>query len=121
MVAVLNDQNKKVEESNLNLGDMEFGKRRITADNADLLCVLQRNANLLLPSLNRFKTKVASLDEMKYIADSEAKERVGLFGKFRNLEHNVMALKKTLMKSQEAMRMFVVCYQKVLGDADMYQ
>ena len=37
----LNDLNKKVEECNLNLGDMEQAKRRLTAENADLLRQLQ--------------------------------------------------------------------------------
>jgi len=37
----LNDINKKVEESNLNLGDYEANKRKIAAENADLLRGLQ--------------------------------------------------------------------------------
>ena len=37
----LNELNKKVEECNLNLGDMEQAKRRLTAENADLLRQLQ--------------------------------------------------------------------------------
>merc|ERR1719376_947271 len=87
LVGNLNDLNKKVEESNLNLGDMEAGKRRITAENADLLRQLQElesNANLLLKTKSAL---VAALDEQKAIADNEAKERVSLLAKYRNLEH----------------------------------
>merc|ERR1712013_766365 len=71
LVATLNDLNKKVEESNLNLGDMEAGKRRITAENADLLRQLQElesNANLLLKTKSAL---VSALDEQKAIADNE--------------------------------------------------
>merc|ERR1711971_1121711 len=59
----------------LNLGDMEQFKRRLTAENADLLRQLQElenNANLLM------KTKaglVGQLDEQKSIADNETRER----------------------------------------------
>ena len=79
----LNDLTKKIEEVNLNLGDFEAGKRRITVENADLLRQLQElNANASLMT----KTKsalVSALDEQKAIADNEAKERVSLLGKFR--------------------------------------
>merc|ERR1712106_733584 len=83
----LNDMNKKVEETNLTLGDMEGSKRRLTSENADLLRQLQElesNANLLLKTKSAL---VAALDEQKRIADDEAKERVALLGKYRNLEH----------------------------------
>merc|ERR1712106_1265455 len=121
LVAVLNDQNKKVEESNLNLGDIEAGKRRITAENADLLRVLQElqsNANLLL------KTKVAlvsSLDEMKAIADNEAKERVGLLGKFRNLEHEFDGLKAFFDEEAGGYENACRLVSKAQGEADMYR
>ena len=43
----LNELNKKVEECNLHLGDMEQSKRRLTAENADLLRQLQVSKLLL--------------------------------------------------------------------------
>ena len=94
MAAALNDLNKKVEEANLNLGDIEAGKRRISAENADLLRQLQElqnNANLLVKTKSAL---VAALDEQKAIADNESKERVSLLGKFRNLEHECDGLKQ---------------------------
>merc|ERR1719237_404414 len=85
--ATLNELTKKIEEVNLNLGDFEAGKRRITVENAALLRQLQElNANASLMT----KTKsalVSALDEQKAIADNEVKERVSLLGKFRNMEH----------------------------------
>merc|ERR1712106_267702 len=76
LVVTLNELNKKGEEANLNLGDIEGGKRRLTAENADLLRQLQElqnNANLLLKTKSAL---VSALDEQKAIADNEAKERV---------------------------------------------
>merc|ERR1719228_2633078 len=121
LIAILNDQNKKVEESNLTLGDMEGSKRRITAENADLLRQLQElesNANLLLKTKSAL---VAALDEQKMIADSEAKDRVSLLGKFRNLEHEADGLKQNF--DEEAVGRENVGRQlnKALGDADMWR
>ena len=79
---------------NLNLGDFEQSKRRITAENADLLRQLQElaaNASLMTKTKSAL---VSALDEQKAIADHEAKERVSLLGKFRNMEHMADGLKE---------------------------
>merc|ERR1712218_171205 len=86
LIATLNDANKKVEEANLTLGDMENGKRKIASENADHLRHLQElenNANMLL----KLKIQLQSqLDEAKKVADDEARERLALHGKFKNVE-----------------------------------
>ena len=58
---------------------------------------------------------------MKGVADHEAKERIALFGKFRNLEHNVDGLKDML--SDEALGKENMTHQlnKALGDVDMWR
>merc|ERR1711992_93625 len=45
LISTLNEANKKVEEANLTLGDFENGKRKIAAENADLLRQLQELEN----------------------------------------------------------------------------
>ena len=90
----LNDLNKKIEETNLNLGDLEAGKRRVTAENADTLRQLQElqnNASLLVKTRSGLAN---ALDEAKAVCDHEAKERVSLLGKYRNLEHELDGLKQ---------------------------
>merc|ERR1712079_544798 len=50
LITSLNEVNKKVEEANLTISDFENAKRKIAAENADLLRQLgelQNNANLL--------------------------------------------------------------------------
>merc|ERR1712121_520094 len=121
LVATLNDLNKKVEECNLTLGDMEGGKRRLTAENADLLRQLQElesNANLLLKTKSAL---VAALDEQKAIADSEAKERVALLAKYRNLEHEADGLKSHLDEESGSKDNIGRQLNKALGEADMYR
>merc|ERR1719187_1817198 len=98
LLGQLNELNKRVEECGLNLGNMEQAKRRLTAENADLLRQLQElesDANLL------HKTKsalVAALDEQKRLADDEAKERVSILGKYRNLEHESDGLRENFQE-----------------------
>merc|ERR1712213_127716 len=81
LCAQLNDCNKKVEEANLTLGDFENAKRKMAAENADLLRSVQElenNASMIM----KFKIQLVS-------ADNEAKERQTLFGRFKNLEHEL--------------------------------
>merc|ERR1711971_435579 len=117
----LNELNKKVEECNLNLGDMEQFKRRLTAENADLLRQLQElenNANLLM------KTKaglVGQLDEQKSIADNETRERTSLLGKYRNMEHEVDGLKSTFNDEVSSRENIERQVSKALSDADLFR
>merc|ERR1711902_158788 len=86
LISQLNEQNKKVEEANLTLGDYENAKRKMAAENADLLRSaqeLENNANMVI----KYKMQlVAALDEAKKLADFEAKERLTLLGKYKNIE-----------------------------------
>merc|ERR1719297_798537 len=121
LLNTLNDLNKKVEESNLHLGDLEAFKRRLTAENADVLRQLQElqnNASLLT------KTRaglVSSLDEAKGVADHEAKERVSLLGKYRNLEHELDGLKQAHDEEVGAKDNVNRQVAKAQGDADMWR
>merc|ERR1719323_2234141 len=45
LLSTLNDQSKKIEEATLTLNDMEGAKRKIAAENADLLRQLQEMEN----------------------------------------------------------------------------
>ena len=90
----LNSISKKVEECNLTLGDFESSKRKIAAENADLLRAvgdLDNNLNILA----KMKSSLAaSLEEIKALADNEARERSLLLGKYRNLEHELDGAKE---------------------------
>merc|ERR1719288_594972 len=78
LLGSLNDANKKVEEANLTLGDFENNKRKIAAENADLLRQLQElenQANMLSKLKAQLQTQ---LDEARVVADGEAKDRAAL-------------------------------------------
>ena len=70
LIASLNDLNTKIEEANLNLGDMDSSKKRLSAENAELLRQLQElqnSANLLVKTKSAL---VAALEEQKIITDN---------------------------------------------------
>merc|ERR1712106_1156706 len=94
IMTTLNELGKKIEEANLTLGDYENTKRKFAAENADLLRQLQElesSANMM----TKLKTGLADqLDEMRGVADNEAKERQSLLGKYRNAEHDVNGMKE---------------------------
>ena len=121
MLAALNDVSKKVDEANLNLSDVEAFKRRISVENAELLKQLQElqnGANLLLKTKSAL---VAALEEQKSVADNEAKERVSLLGKYRNLEHESEGLRQNLDEEAGVKENISRNLKKALDDADMWR
>merc|ERR1711910_125772 len=121
LTATLADLTKKIEEVTLNLGDFEASKRRYTSENADLLRQLQElsaNASLMVKTKSAL---VSALEEQKCIADNEAKERVSLLGKFRNMEHMADGLKENYDEEVCAKDNLARQLSKALGDADMWK
>jgi myosin heavy chain 6/7 len=117
----LNQLGKKVEEANLTLGDYEAAKRKISAENGDLLRQLQElenNANLLVKVKSSLS---AQLDEQKMVADNEAKERQSLLGKFRNAEHEVDGMKEHLDEEVAAKDNIARQFNKANGEAEMWR
>merc|ERR1711950_81561 len=69
LLTSLNEANKKVEEANLTLGDFENNKRKIAAENADLLRHVQELENAA-NMLNKVKMQLVNqLDEARHVAD----------------------------------------------------
>merc|ERR1712242_587035 len=102
LIGQLNDANKKVEEANLTLGDFENHKRKIAAENADLLRQVQELENAA-NMMGKVKTQlISALDEAKHVADEEGKERHPLLGKFKNLEHEIDGTKEHLSEESAA-------------------
>merc|ERR1712027_36716 len=115
----LNELGKKIEEANLTLGDIESGKRKLAAENADLLRQLQElenSANMLA----KLKISLADqLSEARAVADNEAKERQSLLGKFRNAEHDVAGMKDHFDEEVSAKENIGRQLSKAIGEADM--
>merc|ERR1719261_713979 len=115
----LNELAKKIEEASLTLGDIEAGKRKLAAENGDLLRQLQElenSANMLA----KLKLSLADqLTEARAVADNEAKERQSLLGKFRNAEHEVAGMKDHYEEEVASKENIGRQLNKALGEADM--
>ena len=71
----LRDLNKKIEEQNLKLSDIEASKRRISLENSELLSQLQQqnaSASLLAQAKSAL---VANLDEQRALVDEVIKDK----------------------------------------------
>jgi len=117
----LNDISKKINEANLTLGDFEATKRKIAAENADLIRVvgdLDTNYNMLL----KLKGSLAAqLEEVKGNADNESRERTLLLGKFRNLEHELDGAKEALDEEASSRGNVLRQVSKSEGDANLWR
>merc|ERR1719225_422502 len=121
LLITLNDANKKVEEANLTLGDFENGKRKIAAENADLLRQLQElenQANIL----SKLKAQLMSaLDETRKVADDEARDRSALLGKYKNLEHELDGIRDQLEEESSAREDVNRQLSKAVQESDMWR
>ena len=117
----MNEISKKVDVGQLTIGNFEASKRKLSAENADLLRQLQEMENVANLLMKTKSGLVHALDDMKSIADHEAKERISLLGKFRNLEHIVDGLKENLNDESLAKDNLAHQLNKALGDADMWR
>merc|ERR1712079_116330 len=121
LITQLNEVNKKVEEANLTLGDFENSKRKLAAENADLLRQLQElenSANML----SKIKVQLqGSLEEQRRVSDDEAKERLALLGKFKNLEHELDGVKEQLEEESGSKEDVLRQLSKSLQEADMWR
>jgi len=116
----LNDLMKKVEEAKYAINDIENSKRKIAIENADFLrCVgeLDNTLNILLKMKNDL---TAQLNEAKAIADSEARERQLILGKYRNIEHEVDGSKEVLDEEASALDNLCRTLSKAEGEAQMW-
>merc|ERR1719391_236085 len=121
LAANLNDISKKINEANLTLGDFEATKRKIAAENADLIRVvgdLDTNYNMLLKLKGSLS---AQLEEVKGNADNESRERTLLLGKFRNLEHELDGAKEALDEEAASRGNVLRQVSKAEGDANLWR
>merc|ERR1712142_425894 len=121
LVNNMNDINKKIEESHLNLGDAEAQKRRLASENGDLLRQVQELDNAANLLMKEKMSLVASLDEQKRICDEESKERISLISKYRNLEHEAEGVKSSFDEETCARSNVQIQVKKAAADAELWR
>jgi myosin heavy chain 6/7 len=117
----LADVTRRGEEANLTLSDFDNAKKKIILENADLLhsCEELDNNNSVLAKLRQ--TLTAQLEEQRKIADDEAKERTFLLGKFRNMEHEVEAVREQLEEEAQGKGDALRMLSKSVNEAQMWR
>merc|ERR1719495_1739358 len=99
----------------------EANKRKIAAENSDLLRSLQElenSANML----TKIKIQLAAqLDEAKRMADDEAKERHSLMGRFRNLEHELDGMREQMEEESSSKDDTLRQLNKAIQEGDMWR
>ena len=121
LVEILNNANKKVEESKLTLGDVEQAKRKTAVENAELIHRLQEleaGANL---QMRKRASLEAALEEATRVAEEEAKERSALLAKFRNAEHEAEGLRQNLDEEVNGKENMARQLAKASADADVWK
>merc|ERR1712127_760734 len=121
MVEALNAINKKVDNSNLTLGDYAASKNKISAENSDLLRIvgdLDNNLNILAKQKSSLG---GQLNDVKALCDNEARERGLLLGKFRNLEHELDGAREALDEEAAGRENVLRLVAKAEGEAGLWR
>jgi len=121
LVHQLNELSKKVEEANMTLGDFESQKRRLAAENTDLLRTAGDIANNVNVIQKMKQALVAALADAKHFADNEARERQLLLGRFKNLEHEIDGLREHLEEEVASREDIARQTAKAEGEAAMWR
>merc|ERR1712121_189538 len=91
-----NDMQLKLDEANRTLNDFDAAKKKLSIENSDLTRQIE-DAETQLTQLNKLKVSLTTqLEDTKRMADEEARERATLLGKFRNVEHDLDAMREQL-------------------------
>ncbi|XP_047497307.1 myosin heavy chain, muscle-like [Penaeus chinensis] len=92
----------KLDEINRTLGDFDAAKKKLACENADLVRQLEEAENQV-GQLSRLKLSLTNqLDDSRKLCDEESRGRATLLGKFRNLEHDIQALRDQLDEESDA-------------------
>merc|ERR1712106_6219 len=111
----------KLDESMRCLSDFDMTKKKLSAENADLLRNLEE-ANAQYSQLYKItQAQGAQLEDLKGVAYADGKERVTLLGKYRNLEHDIDGLREQLNEEADAKWELQRNLQRSSADANMYR
>ncbi len=112
---------KKIQESNVVLGEYDAANKRLMGENSNLYTKLEEIMNNVSMMQKIKITLNSQLDDAKRMCDDEAKERQSLLGRFRTLEHEYDGVKEhfddEMQQKNEAARHL----QKVNADANMWR
>ena len=103
------------------MADFENAKRKISAENSEMLRQYQELENQA-SMLSKAKVQLMSqLDEAKMVSNDEARERLALLGKYKNLEHELDSMKEQLDEETGMKEDTLRQLSKALQESDMWR
>jgi chromosome segregation ATPase len=103
------------------LNDFDATKKRMGAENADLVRQLEEAENQM-GVLSKMKLSLTNqYEDARRMADDESRERATLVGKFRNLEHDIVKLREQLDEESEGKADVHRQLSKANADIQMYR
>ena len=97
----LNEITRRCGDATMSLGDYDNARKKTVIENVELLRNVEEldNNNMVMGKIK--VTLGTQLMETKKISDDEAKERAFIYGKFRNLEHEVDLTREQLEEEMQ--------------------
>lgn len=119
--AQLSDLQAKYEEGTRTFQEIESSKKKLAIENSELSRQLE-DIDTQIATLNKLKISLASqLEDVKRVADEEARERAVLLAKFRTIEHDQDGLREQLDAEAESKADFIRQLAKANAEAQLWR
>merc|ERR1711970_1700915 len=111
----------KLEETNHTLSEFDGMKKKLFVENQDLVRQLEEG-ELQYGTLTKLKLSLSNqYADARAMADSESRDRAGLLGKFRNLEHDIATMRNKLEEEADMKADLHRQLSRVNADVQMYK
>ena len=117
----LTDSTQRYDDLQQALGDADMNKKKLSIEKADLEKQIEEAENTFR-SLGKLKSSLTTqLDDTRRMADSEARDRATLMGKFRNLEADLERLREKIEVENEAKADIQKAMSRAVAEAQVWK
>ncbi len=119
--AQIADLQSRLVDLQASLNEADGAKRKCVVENCDLQHHAEE-AERSAAQLSKDKSSLTTrLDDAKRLADAEARERINLLGKMKNLEHEIELMREQLDEDYEAKQDLDRQLSKALADSNLWK
>merc|ERR1712042_235102 len=111
----------KLDDTNRTLNEFDGMKKKLYVENQDLVRQLEE-AELQYGTLSKLKLSLTNqYDDARKMADDESRDRATLFGKYRNIEHDIATMCAKLEEEADMKADLQRQHAKANADVQMYK
>merc|ERR1711970_1504639 len=111
----------KLDDTNRTLNEFDGMKKKLYVENQDLVRQLEEG-ELQYGTLTKLKLSLSNqYADARAMADSESRDRAGLLGKFRNLEHDIATMRNKLEEEADMKADLHRQLSRANADVQMYK